>query len=87
MKALTLALAIATVATMSFAPIAYPQTRSAHQVQTMDKDKDGMVSKREFMSMMEAKFDEMDKGKTGKLTATQVQDAIDWIAKTYGTAP
>jgi len=90
MKASKLALLIAAVATMSFAPLANAQTtgaRGTDRVMTMDKDKDGMISKQEFMSMMEARFDAMDKAKTGKLTAVQVQEIIDSVGKTYGYAP
>ncbi len=35
--------------------------------------KDGMVSKREFMRMMEHKFDQMDKQKKGMLSAEDVK--------------
>ena len=41
------------------------------QVKAM-ADKDGMVSKREFLRMMEKKFDEMDKGKKGMLSQADV---------------
>jgi hypothetical protein len=89
MKASIVALAIATATTMSLAPAAYAQTgapRGVDRVMTMDTDKDGMISKKEFMSMMEAKFDAMDKGRIGRLTAAQVQQIIDETGKTYGYA-
>ena len=35
-------------------------------------DKNGMVSKKDFMKMMEKKFDEMDKGKKGMLSTQDV---------------
>ena len=39
--------------------------------QTM-ANKDGMVSKKDFLAMMEKKFDAMDKGKKGMLSVTDV---------------
>jgi hypothetical protein len=40
----------------------------------MDHDKDGRVSKQEFMRLMEAEFDRLDKKKEGKLdTIEQTQ--------------
>jgi Ca2+-binding EF-hand superfamily protein len=50
----------------------------------MDADKDGMISKSEFVRMMEAQFDAMDKAKTGRLTPAQVQEVIDSIGKQFG---
>ena len=41
------------------------------EVQTM-ANKDGMVSKKDFLAMMEKKFDAMDKGKKGMLSVTDV---------------
>ena len=38
----------------------------------MMADKNGMVSKKDFMKMMEKKFDEMDKGKKGMLSTQDV---------------
>ena len=35
-------------------------------------NKDGMISKNDFMAMMEKKFDEMDKAKKGMLSADDV---------------
>jgi hypothetical protein len=40
-------------------------------VQTM-ANKDGMVSKKDFLAMMEKKFDAMDKGKKGMLSVSDV---------------
>jgi hypothetical protein len=37
----------------------------------MDTDKDGKISKREFMSFMEAEFDRLDKDKSGELDAKE----------------
>ena len=41
------------------------------EVQTM-ANKDGMVSKKDFLAMMEKKFDAMDKGKKGMLSVTDI---------------
>jgi hypothetical protein len=41
------------------------------EVQTM-ANKDGMVSKKDFLAMMEKKFDAMDKGKKGMLSVSDV---------------
>lgn len=72
----------------SIAPDLYAQnstsSNSMDAVRAMDTDKDGMISKPEFMRMMEAKFDAMDRNKTGKLTPAQVQQSITEIGKTYG---
>ena len=35
-------------------------------------NKDGMVSKRDFLAMMEKKFDAMDKGKKGMLSTADI---------------
>jgi len=47
---------------------------------TMDVNHDGMVSKQEFMMMMEAKWNEMDKDKKGMVT---VQHAADMMPTTF----
>src|SRR5437763_8908721 len=41
------------------------------EVQTM-ANKDGMVTKKDFLAMMEKKFDAMDKGKKGMLSVSDV---------------
>jgi hypothetical protein len=38
----------------------------------MDKDKNGKVSKQEFMSFMEAEFDRLDKDKSGELDVREL---------------
>jgi len=40
-------------------------------------NKDGMISKKDFMTMMEKKFDEMDKARKGMLP-------VDDVMKIYG---
>ncbi len=89
MKHVRSALAVLTTVLLVTGPLAHAQTstqprQQGGRVMAMDTDKDGMISKQEFMRMMEAKFDEMDKGKTGKLTPAEVQQSISEIGKTYG---
>ena len=38
----------------------------------MDTDKDGMVSKQEFMAYMDAEFDRLDQNKDGKLDVKEL---------------
>jgi hypothetical protein len=38
----------------------------------MDKDKNGMVSRQEFMDFMAAEFDRLDKNKDGELDANEL---------------
>jgi Ca2+-binding EF-hand superfamily protein len=38
----------------------------------MDADKNGKISKQEWMSFMEAEFDRLDKGKTGQLDVKEL---------------
>ncbi len=85
MKASKLALALAAAMTMGFAPVAFAD-KGMDNIKAMDKDKDGMISKAEFMSMMEEKWNAMDKAKKGKLTADDVAKSIKDIAATYGTS-
>ena len=40
-------------------------------------NKDGMITKKDFMMMMEKKFDQMDKGKKGMLS-------VDDVMRIYG---
>jgi hypothetical protein len=40
----------------------------------MDSNKDGMVSRQEFMTYMGAQFDMMDSGRKGMLTSQQFMD-------------
>jgi Ca2+-binding EF-hand superfamily protein len=41
----------------------------------MDTDKDGKVSKQEFIKFMEAEFDRLDKNKTGDLDVGQLKQS------------
>ena len=63
------------MATLS-APLAFAADGDAMQsfrreMQTM-ADKDGMVAKKDFMAMMEKKWDAMDKGRKGMLSMNDV---------------
>ena len=51
-------------------------------MKAMDKNKDGMVSKAEFLDYMGAQYDMMDSGKKGMLTNTQFMDK-KMMAKTF----
>jgi len=42
----------------------------------MDKDKNGKISKAEFMSFMEAEFNALDTAKTGELTVEQLSKSV-----------
>jgi hypothetical protein len=39
----------------------------------MDTDKNGRISKKEFLSFMEAEFDRLDKDKTGQLSISELK--------------
>ncbi len=84
MKRNHLALALAAALSLGVAPYATAQQKGMDMVKTMDADKDGMISKSEFMKKMEAMWDSMDKGKKGRLTPEDVQKITDQIGKTYG---
>ena len=78
--AATVALGLALAAGQAFAG-------SMDNVMSMDKNKDGMISKSEAMAMFEQKLDAMMKAKGIKqFTPKDVQALIDEIAKTYGTS-
>lgn len=47
---------------------------SAGMMAKMDKNKDGMVSRQEFMDYMGAQFDTMDSKKKGMLTKAEFMD-------------
>ena len=51
-------------------------------MRAMDTNKDGMVSRQEFLSYMGAQYDMMDSGKKGMLTAPQFMDK-KMMAKTF----
>ena len=64
-------LALAAISTPAFAADGDGMQSFAKEVTAM-ANKDGMVSKRDFMAMMEKKFDAMDKGRKGMLSVPDV---------------
>lgn len=55
-------------------------SKSMEIVKTMKMDKDGMITKAEFMRMVEARFSAMDLAQKGRLTPTEAAKVLDWIA-------
>ena len=48
----------------------------------MDKDKNGRISKQEFMAFMEAEFDRLDVNHDGELDAKELsQTHLRWVGK------
>jgi hypothetical protein len=85
MKRLTLATAVLAATIAALPPVVYAQ-KGMDSIKAMDKDKDGMISKAEFMAMMEQKFDMMDKERKGRLSAEDVAKSIAEIQRVYGSA-
>lgn len=52
--------------------VALGETNTKQLLLLMNQDKDGKVSKQEFMSFMEAEFDRLDKKKEGKLDVKEL---------------
>ena len=86
MKPSKIAAAVAMGLALGFGQVALAQ-KSMDNVMAMDADKDGTISKAEAMKMFEQKIDGM-MAKMGikRFTPQQVQQLIDDVAKTYGTA-
>ena len=67
---------------------AFPQSEfnamfwSPEMMRRMDTNKDGMVSREEFMTYMGRQYDMMDSGKKGMLTAAQFTDKT-MMSKTF----
>jgi len=55
------------------------------RMRTMDTNKDGMVSRKEFMDYMTAQFDKMDAKKDGMLTKAEFMDK-KMMATTFPTS-
>jgi len=72
-KALALGtmLSIAAISTPVFAADGDGMQSFLREVSSM-ANKDGMVTKKDFLAMMEKKFDAMDKGKKGMLSTTDI---------------
>ncbi len=71
---------IITIAVADDAPVAAPSAKLAtgltplsQLLQLMDTDKNGKVSKEEFMGFMQAEFDFADKNKDGELDPTELK--------------
>ena len=70
--ALMIALGLATMATpLAFAADGDGMATFRKEMQTM-ANKDGMISKKDFMAMMEKKWNAMDKGNKGMLSMADV---------------
>jgi len=70
--AMLVTLGLATLSTpLAFAADGDGMQSFRREVQTM-ANKDGMVSKKEFLAMMEKKFDAMDAGRKGMLSVADV---------------
>jgi len=58
------------------ATVAQQESKAMTEAKKMDTNKDGMVSRQEFLNMMGAKFDAMDKGKKGVLSPADIEKLI-----------
>lgn len=84
MRTFTKALAVAAAIACTMAlPSAHAEgSMDAEKFTKMcDMDKDGMVSKKEMMDMMEKMFDKHDAKKTGKLDKKQVDAFLKELIK------
>jgi hypothetical protein len=86
MKPSKIAAAVAMGLALGFGQVAVAQ-KSMDNVMKMDTDRDGTISRAEAMRMFEQKIDAMMKARgIQKFTPQQVQQLIDDVARTYGTA-
>jgi Ca2+-binding EF-hand superfamily protein len=80
MKVSKLATAVAIGAAVAFSPVvssyAQQDSKMMQELKKMDVNKDGMVSREEFLKMMGAKFDAMDKDKKGMLSLGDISKII-----------
>jgi len=90
LKHLTLAAALAVLAPLAIAqsdPKIDPDqlmTMSRTTAQKMDVNKDGMVSKQEFMKAMEDKWNAMDTGRKGMVPIEQVARNMLFLSNQVG---
>ena len=90
MKTMLAACALAFAATGAAAQGIFPSAAvefSSHfwnerMMRAMDGDKDGMVSRQEFLTYMGQQYDMMDSSKKGMLTSSQFMDR-KMMAKTF----
>lgn len=59
----------------------------AQLLQLMDTDKNGKVSKDEFMKFMDAEFDYADKDKNGELDPTELKNLVYKMSHPYRGVP
>ena len=80
MKLSKLASAVAVGAAVAFSPVvstvAQQESKAMMEAKKMDANKDGMISRQEFLNMMAAKFDAMDKDKKGVLSPVDIEKII-----------
>ena len=62
-------------------------TPLAQLVALMDTDKDGKISKAEFMKFMEAEFDYADKNKNGQLDPNELKNLVSKMNHPYTGTP
>jgi hypothetical protein len=82
MKTMLAACALAFAATGAAAQSPYPSAAvefsshfwSERMMRAMDNNKDGMVSRQEFLTYMGQQYDMMDTGRKGMLTGSQFMD-------------
>lgn len=89
MRSLTKALAIVALAGCALSmPVAYAgeDLNPDAFVKMCDADKDGMVSKAEFMKMMEKMYDKHDAKKMGKLDKKQAEALLKELMRGGGGA-
>ena len=83
MAAITAAVPASAQGTFPSSAVEFPgQFWTERMMRAMDANKDGMVSRQEFMAYMGAQYDMMDSGKKGVLTGTQFMDK-KMMAKTF----
>ena len=72
----TMVLVVGAVSTPAFAAgergVAAGETLARQMLKLMDADKDGKVSRQEFMRFMEAEFDRLDVDHNGELTVREI---------------
>ena len=86
MRSLSKMMAVAAMAAVCAAPLAYAgeDVNPDAFVKMCDTDKDGMVSKAEVMKAVEKMFDKMDTKKMGKLDKKQVEAFLKELMKGGG---
>jgi hypothetical protein len=88
MRSIHKALAVTMLSACAFAMPAYAaeDLNPDAFVKMCDADKDGMVSKAEFMKMMEKMYDKQDAKKTGKIDKKQAEALLKELMRGGGGA-